>query len=165
MEIQNFQFSADERKVLLFTNTVRVWRYETKGDYWVYDFIKGTLIKLGTNLPSSSLMFAKFSPDGSNVAYVSNYNIYVETIGTSITKALTKDGNRKIINGTFDWAYEEEFSCRDGFRWSPDGKQIAYWQIEANDTKDYLMINNYDSIYPSIIPVEYPVAGEKPSYF
>jgi dipeptidyl-peptidase 4 len=110
-------------------------------------------------------MFAKFSPDGLQVAYVSGNNIYTENIADGTTKQLTKDGSRKIINGTFDWAYEEEFSCRDGFRWSPDSKYIAFWQIIANDTKDYLMINNYDSIYPSVIPVEYPVAGEKPSSF
>jgi dipeptidyl-peptidase 4 len=165
MEIKGFQFSADEKKILLFTNTIKVWRYETKGDYWVYDISKNSLIKLGTTLPVSSMMFAKFSPDGGQVAYVSKNNLYVEKIGTYKPKALTKDGSRKIINGTFDWAYEEEFDCRDGFRWSPNSKQIAYWQIIANDTKDYLMINNYDSIYPSIIPVEYPVAGEKPSSF
>ncbi len=165
LEIKDFQFSADEKKILLFTNTVRVWRYETKGDYWVYDILKNTAIKLGDKLPGSSLMFAKFSPDGSQVAYVSGNNIYLEQASSGSIKQLTKDGSRKIINGTFDWAYEEEFSCRDGFRWSPDSKNIAYWQIVANDTKDYLMINNYDSIYPSITPVEYPVAGEKPSAF
>jgi dipeptidyl-peptidase 4 len=165
MEIKDFQFSADEKKILLFTNTVKVWRYETKGEYWVFDIVNSTLIKLGKTLPKSSLMFAKFSPDGLQVAYVSGNNIYTENIADGATKQLTKDGSRKIINGTFDWAYEEEFSCRDGFRWSPDSKYIAFWQIIANDTKDYLMINNYDSIYPSVIPVEYPVAGEKPSSF
>jgi dipeptidyl-peptidase 4 len=165
MEIKDFQFSADEKKILLFTNTVKVWRYETKGEYWVFDIVNSTLIKLGKTLPKSSLMFAKFSPDGLQVAYVSGNNIYTENIADGTTKQLTKDGSRKIINGTFDWAYEEEFSCRDGFRWSPDSKYIAFWQIIANDTKDYLMINNYDSIYPSVIPVEYPVAGEKPSSF
>ena len=78
---------------------------------------------------------------------------------------LTFDGNRKLINGTFDWAYEEEFFCRDGFRWSPDSRQIAYWQINARNVKDYLMINNTDSIYPTVVPVEYPSAGEQPSPF
>jgi dipeptidyl-peptidase 4 len=165
LQISSFQFSANERKILLFTNTVKVWRYETKGDYWVYDISRNTLEKLGNSLPASSMMFAKFSPDSEQVAYVSKNNIFVEKLGSSKPIQLTKDGSRKIINGTFDWAYEEEFDCRDGFRWSPNSKQIAFWQILANDTKDYLMVNNYDSIYPSIIPVEYPVAGEKPSSF
>lgn len=163
LQIRNFQFATDESKLLIYTNTRKVWRYDTRGDYWLLDKTNNTLKQLGKTLPASSLMFAKFSPDGNKVAYVSNYNIYVEDIATGIITALTKDGNRKFINGTFDWAYEEEFFCRDGFRWSPDSKQIAFWQIDARGTKDYLMINNTDSIYPVAVPVEYPVAGEAPS--
>jgi dipeptidyl-peptidase 4 len=161
--IRNFIFSPDERSVLIYTNTKKVWRYDTRGDYWHSNLSDGSLKQLGKSLPASSLMFAKFSPDGNKVAYVSNYNLYVEDVTTGIIKQLTADGNRKLINGTFDWAYEEEFYCRDGFRWSPDSKQIAFWQIDAKSTKDYLMINNTDSIYPVAVPVEYPIAGEPPS--
>lgn len=82
---------------------------------------------------------------------------------TGIVTVLTKNGNRKLINGTFDWVYEEEFGCRDGFRWSPDNKHIAFWQIDAKATKDYLMLNTTDSIYSFAVPVEYPSAGEPPS--
>jgi dipeptidyl-peptidase-4 len=110
-------------------------------------------------------MFAKFSPDRSKVAYVSEYNLYVDDLVSNNQKQLTQDGNRKFINGTFDWVYEEEFFCRDGFRWSPDSRQIAYWQIDARKTKDYLMIDISDSIYPFVKPVEYPIAGEPPSPF
>jgi dipeptidyl-peptidase-4 len=165
LSFRSFSFSEDDKKILLFTNTKKVWRLNTKGDYWVFDRNTNTLKQVGNNRPASSLMFAKFSPDGSKVAYVSEYNLYVEDLASGAAKALTTNGSRKLINGTFDWAYEEEFFCRDGFRWSPDSKQIAYWQIEANNTKDYLMINNTDSIYPFAVPVEYPIAGEAPSPF
>ena len=110
-------------------------------------------------------MFAKFSPDGNKVAYVSEYNIYVEDLAGGKTDQLTTGGTRELINGTFDWAYEEEFFCRDGFRWSPDSKKIAYWQMDAKNTKDYLMLDNTDSIYPFVKPVVYPIAGEPPSPF
>jgi dipeptidyl-peptidase-4 len=73
---------------------------------------------------------------------------------------LTHDGSDTVINGTFDWVYEEEFSLRDGFRWSPDGKHIAYWQLDTEGVRDFYMINNTDSLYPKIIPVQYPKAGE-----
>ncbi|MDF2191730.1 DPP IV N-terminal domain-containing protein [Paraflavitalea sp. CAU 1676] len=165
LAFRNFSFSEDDTKVLLFTNSKKVWRLYTRGDYWVYDRTAKTLKQIGKGRPASSLMFAKFSPDGSKVAYVSEYNIYVEDLASGVIKKLTTDGNRKLINGTFDWVYEEEFFCRDGFRWSPDSKQIAYWQIDAKNTKDYLMVNNTDSIYPFAVPVEYPVAGEAPSPF
>jgi dipeptidyl-peptidase-4 len=165
LALRNYRFSDNEKKVLLFTNTKKVWRMHTRGDYWVFDLSTGSLKQIGKNRPASTLMFAKFSTDGSKVAYVSEYNLYVEDVATGAEQQLTKDGNRKFINGTFDWVYEEEFSCRDGFRWSPDGKYIAYWQIDARKTKDYLMVNNTDSIYPFAVPVEYPIAGEPPAPF
>jgi dipeptidyl-peptidase-4 len=162
----SYIFSADGNKLLLFTNTEKVWRYNTRGDYWLYDLSSKSLMKkLGKGRPASSLMFAKFSPDGKKVAYVSQYNLYVEDLASGKVAALTTGGHRKFINGTFDWAYEEEFFCRDGFRWSPDSRNIAYWQIDARKVKDHIMINNTDSIYPQPVPVEYPIAGEPPSPF
>tara|TARA_R110001583_G_scaffold7533_4_gene37205 strand:+ start:5829 stop:8054 length:2226 start_codon:yes stop_codon:yes gene_type:complete len=163
LNVSHFTFSKDEQKVLLFTNTKRVWRINTKGDYWILNIATGKLQQIGKSMPESSLMFAKISPDGKQVAYVSENNIYVENLATSEVKALTTDGTITLINGTFDWVYEEEFYCRDGFRWSPDSKSIAYWQIDASDTKKFYMINNTDSIYSTIIPIEYPKVGETPS--
>jgi dipeptidyl-peptidase-4 len=163
LQLSYYSFSADQQKVLLFTNTKRVWRLNTRGDYWILDRTSGTLSQLGKTLPPSSLMFAKFSPDGKSVAYVSGNNIYAEEIATSEIKPLTTDGSVTLINGTFDWVYEEEFACRDGFRWSPDSKKIAYWQIDAGSIKKFYLINNTDSIYSRIIPIEYPKVGEKPS--
>jgi dipeptidyl-peptidase 4 len=158
-----YSFSADQQKVLFFTNTKRVWRLNSKGDYWMLDRKTGSLSQLGKSLPASSLMFAKFSPDGNSVAYVSENNIYVEELSSSQIKPMTSDGSVTLINGTFDWVYEEEFACRDGFRWSPDSKKIAFWQIDASSIKKYYLINNTDSIYSRIIPIEYPKVGQKPS--
>jgi dipeptidyl-peptidase-4 len=163
LSVANFVFSEDGKKVLIFTNTKRVWRYNTKGDYWMYDLAAKTLTQLGKGRPASSLMFAKLSPDGTKAAYVSEHNLFTEDLGTGNIKQLTFDGSTKLINGTFDWAYEEEFGCRDGFRWSPDSRALAYWQIDASKIKNYLMLNTTDSIYPFVVPVEYPVAGEDPS--
>ena len=108
-------------------------------------------------------MFAKFSPDGKQVAYVSEHNLFAEDVNSGISRRLTNDGSRKMINGTFDWVYEEEFGCRDGFRWSPDGKQIAFWQVDATKIRDYYMLNTTDSVYSKVIPVEYPKTGDAPS--
>ena len=76
---------------------------------------------------------------------------------------LTNDGSETIINGTFDWVYEEELKLRNGFRWSPDGKRIAYWQIDAEGIGIFYMINNTDSNYSKIIPIQYPKVGEQNS--
>jgi dipeptidyl-peptidase-4 len=163
LKVRRFALSDDGRLVLLNTNTKKVWRYDTRGDYWVYNLASHALTQLGKGRPESSLMFAKFSPDGSKVAYVSEHNLYVENLADHRITPLTTDGTDKLINGTFDWVYEEELDCRDGFRWSPDGQRLAYWQLDANKTRNYLMLNTTDALYPYTVPVEYPVVGEDPS--
>ncbi|HZY78236.1 MAG TPA: DPP IV N-terminal domain-containing protein [Cyclobacteriaceae bacterium] len=163
LTIKHWLISPDQSRILIFTNTKKVWRLETRGDYWVLDVATKQLKKLGNGLPASSLMFARFSPDNSKVAYVSEYNVFTEDISTGEITKHTTDGNRKHINGTFDWAYEEEFSCREGFVWGPDSKQLAFWQVDATKIRDFYMINNTDSVYSRIVPVEYPTAGQTPS--
>ena len=176
LKLKGYQFSIDRNKALIFTNTKRVWRHETKGDYWILDLNNKKLTKLGKGLPESSLMFAKFSPDGNNVAYVSkentnkarnsttNANIFIENLSNNQIKKLTSsNGTKKLINGTFDWAYEEEFNCRDGFLFNNSGTKIAFWQIDANQVRDFYMMNNTDSIYSFNVPVEYPKVGQNPS--
>ena len=152
-------WSADNSKALIFTNTKKVWRYNTRGDYWILDLKSGMFRQLGAGLPESSLMFAKFSPDAYRVAYVSKNNIYVEDSSTGEINRVTTDGSDIIVNGTFDWVYEEEFGIRDGFRWSPSGNYIAYWQSDTDGTGWFDIINNVDSIYPSFNRFPYPKAG------
>jgi len=161
--IQAFSCSDDEKKWLLYTNSKKVWRLNTRGDYWVLDLGAHRLKQLGVGRPASSLMFAKLSPDCAKAAYSSEHNLYVEDLASGVITPLTSDGAFRMINGTFDWAYEEEFSCRDGFRWSPDSKSIAYWQIDATGIRNFLLMDNTDSLYSFTKPVEYPKAGEDPS--
>jgi dipeptidyl-peptidase-4 len=161
--ISNFSVSPDGSKFLVFRDAEKVWRLKTRGNYFLIDKATGKERALGKSLPASSTMFAKISPDNKKVAYVSEYNVFVEDLATNEITQLTTDGNRKHINGTFDWAYEEEFSCRDGILWSPDSRQLAFWQVDATKIRDFYMINNTDSVYSKIVPVEYPTAGQTPS--
>ena len=159
LEVEGYSWSTDGTKLLVFTNTRRVWRTNTRGDYWVLDRTAGTLRQMGAFAPEATLMFAKFSPDGTRVGYVQANNIYVEKLDSGAITQLTHDGSRTTINGTFDWVYEEEFSLQDGFRWSSDGARIAYWQLDATGIRDFLLINNTDSLYSFTIPIQYPKAG------
>ncbi len=159
LKIAGFQWSETAERILIFTNTKRVWRANTRGDYWALDMADGCLKQLGGDVPASSLMFAKFSPDGRSVGYVHQNNIYVEPLESGEIIQLTVDGSDTIINGTSDWVYEEELALRDCFRWSPDGRYIAYWQFDASEVGTFNLINNTDSLYPELIPIPYPKVG------
>ena len=154
-------FSDDRSLVLIYTNSKRVWRRNTRGDYWVLDRASRELRKLGGGAKPSTLMFAKFSPTGRHVAYVRENNIYVEDLQSHDITALTKSGSRHIVNGTFDWVYEEEFGIRDGFAWSPDGESIAYWQIDTEGVGTFPLVNNTDSLYPRVFTFAYPKVGQQ----
>jgi len=143
LDIDDYAWSDDGRRLLIFTNTKKVWRQNTRGDYWVLDLGSGTLTKVDKTAAPSTLMFAKFSPDGSQVGYVRNNNIYVQHLNSGKIDQLTQDGSDAaaasaaagiIINGTSDWVYEEEFGEAQAWKWSPDSRYIAYWQ--TNDTPE-----------------------------
>jgi dipeptidyl-peptidase-4 len=159
LSIDDYAWSQDGRRLLIFTNTTRVWRQNTRGDYWVFDIAAGRLRKIGGDAPESSLMFAKFSPDGGRVAYVRANDIYVEYIESGAITRLTSDGSETTINGTSDWVYEEELGVRDGFRWSPDGAHIAYWQFDTTGVGIFTLINNTDTLYPIVTRIPYPKVG------
>ena len=159
LDIDDYQWSADGNRLLIFTNTRKVWRLNTRGDYWVLDVPSGRLSKVGAAAPEATLMFAKFSPDATRVAYVRANDIYVERLDDGRVTALTSDGSGTTINGTSDWVYEEELGVRDAFRWSPDGASIAYWQFDSTGVDMFTLINNTDALYPTLTRIPYPKAG------
>jgi len=159
LTVDGYEWSADRSKLLLYTNAKKVWRQNTRGDYWVLDRASGALRQVGAGAAPSSLMFAKFSPDGRRVGYVRERDLYVEEVGSGAVTRLTKAENEHIVNGTSDWVYEEELDLRDAFRWSPDGRQIAYWQFDTTGIENFTLINDTDSIYPSLTRIPYPKAG------
>ncbi len=159
LEIKNYSWSDDGTKLLVYTNSVKVWRKETRGDYWVYDIQSGNLRQLGGDADESRQMFAKFTPDDNSVGYVYRRNIYVQNLKTMRIKQLTKSGSETIINGTADWVYEEEFHVRDGFSFSPDGKYIAYWNFDTEGVREFQLINYTDELYPKITSYKYPKVG------
>ena len=161
LEIDDYHWSEDGSQLLIFTNTKRVWRRNTRGDYWLLHLDSGGLRKLGGDAAESTMMFAKLSPDGKMAAWVDfdDKDLYVQDVETLEVTRLTADDGDHIINGTSDWVYEEEFDLRDGFRWSPDSRHIAYWQFDSTGVGTFHLINNTDSIYPELTPLPYPKVG------
>ena len=163
LTVENFAWSRDRKHVLLFTNSQRVWRENTRGDYWLLDGETKSLRKLGGDAPPASLMFAKFSPDGARVAYVRQNDIYVEDALSGAITRLTLDGSRTIINGTSDWVYEEELGLRDAFRWSPDSQSIAYWQFDSSGVGEFPLMYPAGGPYNIVTHIPYPEHGVYPN--
>src|SRR5882724_1801683 len=160
IEIEDFAWSPAGPQLLLYTNSQRVWRQNTRGDYWLVDTTSWKLRRLGgPDAKPSTLMFATFTPDGHAVAYVRERNLYAETVADGKVTQLTADGSPTVVNGTFDWVYEEELNLRNGFRWSPDGHRIAYWQLNMDSVRIFDLIDDTDSLYSFVVPVQYPKAG------
>ncbi len=159
LRVEGYEFSKDKQRLLIFTNSKPVWRQHTRGDYWLLDLKAKTLGKLGGDGEPSTMQFAKFSPDGSSIAFVRANNLFVQNLENRRVRQLTHDGSHTVINGTSDWVYEEELGLRDGFRWSPDGTHIAFWHFDSSGVAEYALINYTDSIYPSIKMIPYPKAG------
>ena len=160
LAIEDYDWSADEKLLVVFTNSQRVWRRNTKGDFWILNLATGKLTQLGAGFAASSLQFAKISPSGQQAAYVQKNDLYSEDIASGKIVRLTFDGCETMINGTGDWVYEEELDIRDGFRWSPDGRFISFWQFDVSGIRDFFLINNTGSLYPQVIPIKYPKVGE-----
>ncbi len=159
LAIAGYAWTSDRRRALIFTNTRPVWRLNTRGDYWLLDREARSLRKIGGDAPESSLMFAKLSPDGDRVAYVRERNLYVETLASGAIRALTRDDSTMIVNGTSDWVNEEELGIRDGFRWSPDGRSIAYWQFDTSGVEFFTLVNDTAALYPTVTRFPYPKPG------
>jgi dipeptidyl-peptidase-4 len=154
--IEEYRFSADGSKLLVFTNSARVWRQNTKGTFFVWDVPGRRLTPVSTR--PGYQQFAKFSPDGRMVGFVRDNNLYVTELATGAETALTADGSENVINGTSDWVYEEELNLRDAFRWSPDGRRIAFWRLDQTAIRSFYLVN-HDSLYPTLVAVRYPKAG------
>ncbi|MEO7272071.1 MAG: DPP IV N-terminal domain-containing protein [Vicinamibacterales bacterium] len=173
LTIESLAWSSDLRRVLIFTNAQRVWRTDSRGDYWLLDRQTSRLRKLGGAAPEASLMYATFNPDGTKVAYVRRNDIYVEDLTTHGITRLTRDGSDLVINGGSDWVNEEELDLHDCFRWSPDGRRIVFWQFDlhgvGNFSLQYYLGKEREIVtqipypqtgpYPVTMSVPYPLAG------
>jgi putative heme-binding domain-containing protein len=163
LRVEAYEFSADESRLLIFTNSRRVWRRNTRGDYWVLDVKGQSLRKLGGDAAPASLMFATLSPDGTRVAFVRENNLYVQDLDSLKVTPLTADGSKTLINGTSDWVNEEELDLRNCFRWSPDGKHVLFWQFDTSGVPEFHLVDNVVSKSPAVTSFAYPKVGDKNS--
>ncbi|MFD1002492.1 S9 family peptidase [Ohtaekwangia kribbensis] len=158
IEIQDYSFSGDEKKLLLTTDFQSIYRRSFTANYFIYDLTGKSVKPLSANGKQS---YAAFSADGSKVAFVRENNLFYVTLNDMKEVQVTDDGKfNHIINGTTDWVYEEEFSFVDGFYWSPDGKKLAYYRFDESAVREYNLQRWGKTLYPTDYRFKYPKAGE-----
>ena len=167
--ISGYEFSKDEKRILLVSNKEYIYRRSFTADYFVFSFKNKELKALSK---SGKQRLATFSPDGNRVAFVRDNNIYIHNVLFGSEIRITKDGEfNKIQNGTPDWVYEEEFEFNKAFTWSPDSKFLAYMKFDESQVKVFNM-NKFEglapqvkenALYPENYAYKYPKAGEKNS--
>lgn len=153
-----YEFNSDESKILFLTNYNSIYRYSYSAVYYLYDRNNKNLERLDEMHEPQTL--AEYSPDGKFVSYVHKNDIYIKEISTGKITQLTEDGKRnKVINGTTDWVYEEEFAITKAYDWSPDSKFIAFLKFNEKEVKQFRM-TFYNGLYPDSYKFKYPKAGE-----
>ena len=160
ISIDKFEFSNDETKILIATNTEQIYRHSSISDYYVWDIKTSKLTKLSNG---GKERLASFSPSGTKVAFVRENNLFIKDLVSGKENKITSDGLiNNIIYGTTDWVYEEEFSFTNAFFWSPKGDKLAFYRFDESKVKEYDMVM-YDSLYPTLYKYKYPKAGENNS--
>jgi len=160
VEIEEYQFSDDESKILITSASEQIYRHSTRENYYIYDRKSKKTTFISTN---GKQMYAEFSPDVKNIAFVRDNNLFVYEIASGKESAVTTDGKvNSIINGATDWVYEEEFGFDKAWFWSPDGSKIAYYRFDESNVKEFSM-NKYGTLYPTEYKFKYPKAGEENS--
>ena len=152
-----YAFSSDEQKLMLPTETERIYRRSSKSVFYVYDITSKSSQQVANG---EKVMYATFSPDATKIAYVKNNNLYMASLDDMKEVQITNDGEwNKIINGSADWVYEEEFSMSKAFQWSPDGSKIAFWRFDESGVREFNM-QLWGQLYPQDYRFKYPKAGE-----
>ena len=158
--ISGYEFTQDDKKILLTTGSERIYRHSYRANYYVYDLEAESTTFISEK---GKQQLGTFSPDGSKVAFVRQNNLYFFDLEAKTEQQVTSDGeHNKIINGAPDWVYEEEFAFSEGFEWSPDSKMIAYYRTDETRVKQYSM-TTYGSLYTDFYTFKYPKAGEQNS--
>jgi dipeptidyl-peptidase-4 len=157
IKTDDFWISEDQSKLLIRSDTKRIWRHSRLGVYFIV-ILENKEIHLLAD--GEYLRNVKFAPDGEKIAYVkSDNNLYAYDVDENREKKLTKDGSKNILNGHFGWVYEEEFGSYDAYRWSPDSKSIAFWREDQSQVKRFTLIDEM-KLYPTTQQIYYPKAGE-----
>jgi dipeptidyl-peptidase 4 len=160
IKMSSYQWTKDGKYLLIEGPSVSIWRHSTQAPYYLYDVTAKEITALAKG--DIHLRNVKLSPNGKLVGFVRGHNLYIADLATGNERALTTNGSENILNGEFDWVYEEEFSIADAWRWSPDSKKIAYWHFDQTRVKEFHLVDELP-VYNKVSSLKYVKVGEQNS--
>lgn len=161
-DFDGYTISPTGHRILVWRETEPIYRRSSKAVVYDYD-VRRNYVKPLTESKSKQ-MIPTFSPDGRMCAYVRDNNIWLKKFDFDTEVQVTKDGEiNKILNGTTDWVYEEEFAVTNLMAWSPDSEYLAFVRFDESDVPEYSMQIYGDQLYPGYYTYKYPKAGQKNS--
>ena len=158
IKMSKYRWTKDGKFLLIEGPIKAIWRHSTQAPFYLLNVATKKITALAKN--NTHLRNVKLSPNGKLVGFVRSHNIYVVDLSTGKEKAVTTNGTNNILNGEFDWVYEEEFGLADAWRWSPDSKKIAFWQLDQTRVKEFHLIDEMYS-YNKVFNLKYPKVGEQ----
>ena len=158
IEMSSYEWTDDSRYLLIRGPETTIWRHSRMSPVYLFNIESGEIRAIANEYPG--LKNVKLSPDGNFAGYVKDHNLFLVELSTGKERQLTFDGNENILNGEFDWVYEEEFSISDGWQWSRNGKKIAFWKFDQTRVKEFYLIDEM-SAYNKVMPLKYPKVGEQ----
>lgn len=160
IRIGSYEWSADGENILV-TGTLTARRTKTGGRFGLYNIRTKTFRMVRD---SGEQAIIKLSPDGKKIGFVRGNNLFVMDAASGKETQLTLDGSENILNGKFDWVYEEEFSIIDGWQWSPDSRQIAFWRLDQSAVPTFPIVRYpKDDSHAVLETMRYPKAGDRNS--
>ena len=168
--IEDYIVSPDGKRLLIQTESNYIYRRSFTAKYYIYDIQNKKLEILSDGGPQRAPLF---SPDGLQVAFVRDNNIFlVKLLYNNAESQITKDGKfNEVINGVPDWVYEEEFSTAQSMAFTPDSKQLCWIRYDESQVKEFCFplyrganpANDQYADYPGLYAYKYPIAGEQNS--
>jgi dipeptidyl-peptidase-4 len=158
IQMSSYEWTADAKYFIIRGSVKSIWRHSRMSPVYLFNIESGEIHALADEHPG--LKGAKLSPNGKFAGYVKEHNLYFVELSSGKETQLTFDGNENILNGEYDWVYEEEFAIADGWQWSPDGNKIAFWKFDQTRVKEFFLIDEMYA-YNKVLPLKYPKAGEQ----
>jgi dipeptidyl-peptidase-4 len=158
IKMSSYEWTDDAKQLIIRGPEKSIWRHSRTSPVYLYNIELGEMRALANE--HTGLKGAKLSPNGNYAGYVKEHNLFIIELSTGKETQLTFDGNKNMLNGEFDWVYEEEFSIADGWKWAPDGGKIAFWKFDQTRVKEFYLIDEMYA-YNKVMPLKYPKAGEQ----